>query len=224
MVTVTLSHTPPLYTGISLTLICTVTLDPNVDSGERVVTEWSGLQDIPEERYSVTAASGSGSTYTGSLTINPLAYQDTGTYTCTGTVDGAFNEATASDDISINVNSKLYSHGTHKIYFNTPSLYIGASHFNVIRQSTSLTVMWEFQLTSKTVSTYSISYSNTNNTQCFNDSNDISDISASETMYNLTGLQEATEYSITVTAILSDGKTAVDSLTTTTLPDGQLNL
>ena len=80
-----------------------------------------------------------------------------------------------------------------------------------------MTVMWEFD---NTVSTYSISYSNTNNTQCFTDSNDISDISASETMYNLTGLQEATEYSITVTAILSDGETARGSLTATTLPDG----
>ena len=108
MVTVTLSHTPPLYTGISLTLTCTVRLDPNVDNGERVVTEWSGLQDIPEERYSVTAASGSGSTYTGSLTISPLAYQDTGTYTCTGTVNDAFSGATASDNISINVNSESF--------------------------------------------------------------------------------------------------------------------
>ena len=80
--------------------------------------------------------------------------------------------------------------------------------------------MWDFQLTSKTVSTYSISYSNTNNTQCFTDSNDISGISSSETMYNLTGLQEATEYSITVTAILSDGETAVDSVTATTLSAG----
>ena len=106
VVTVTLSHSPPLYTGISLTLTCTVTLDPNVDSGVRVETEWSGLQDIPEERYSVTAASGSGSTYTGSLTISPLAYQDAGTYTCTGTVAGDFYQANASDDISIKVNSE----------------------------------------------------------------------------------------------------------------------
>ena len=109
MVTVTLSHTPPLDTGISLTLTCTVTLDPNMDSSETVVTEWSGLQDIPEERYSVAAASGSGSTYTGSLTISPLAYQDTGTYTCTGTVTDVFTEATASDNIIINVNSELIS-------------------------------------------------------------------------------------------------------------------
>ena len=116
VVTVTLSHTPPLYTGISLTLTCTVTLDPNVDSGERVVTEWSGLQDIPEERYSVTAPSVSGSTYTGSLTISPLAYQDTGTYTCTGTVYDAFSGATASDNINITVNSES-SLVMYKLYF-----------------------------------------------------------------------------------------------------------
>ena len=122
MVTVTLSHTPPLYTGINLTLTCTVTLDPNVDSGERVVTEWSGLQEIPEGRYSITTASGSGSTYTGSLTISPLAYQDTGTYTCTGTVTDAFTEATANDDIIINVNSKLYSHMTQKMNILTHML------------------------------------------------------------------------------------------------------
>ena len=90
---------------------------------------------------------------------------------------------------------------------------------NDMIQSTSLVVKWEFLSTSKTVSTYSISYSNTNNTQCFTDSNDISDISASETMFNLTGLQEATEYSITVTAILSDGETVEDSFTATTFPD-----
>ena len=46
---VTLSHTAPLYAGTGLTLTCTVTLDPNVDNGERVMTEWSGLQDISEE-------------------------------------------------------------------------------------------------------------------------------------------------------------------------------
>ena len=92
--------------------------------------------------------------------------------------------------------------------------------FSDVRKSTSMLVKWELLSTSKTLSTYSISYSNTNNTQCFNDSNDISDISGSETMYNLTGLQEATEYSITVTAILSDGGTTADSLTATTLPAG----
>ena len=80
--------------------------------------------------------------------------------------------------------------------------------------------MWEFQLTSKTVSTYSISYSNTNNTHCFNDSNDISGIRANETMYTLDSLQKCTEYSITVNAILSDGETLEDNVTASTLQAG----
>ena len=36
-------------------------------------------------------ASGSGSTYTSSLTISPLADQDDGTYTCTVVVTGGSN-------------------------------------------------------------------------------------------------------------------------------------
>ena len=100
---ITLSHTAPLYAGTGLTLTCTVTLDPNVDSGERVTTEWSGLQDIQEERYSVINASASGSTYASSLIISPLADQDDGTYTCTVVVTGGHNVqwATASENIIV---------------------------------------------------------------------------------------------------------------------------
>ena len=105
---VTLSHTAPLYAGTSLTLTCTVTVDPNVDNGERVMTKWSGLQDIPEERYSVTGTSGSGSTYTDSLTISPLDDQDNGTYNCSVFVTGGSNmqQATASDNLTITVMGK----------------------------------------------------------------------------------------------------------------------
>ena len=79
-----------------------------MDNGERVQTEWSGLQDIPEERHSVTGACGSGSTYTDSLTIIPLADQDDGTYTCAVAVTGERNvkQATASDDVNITVMGK----------------------------------------------------------------------------------------------------------------------
>ena len=99
---ITLSRTDPLYAGTSITLTCTVTLDPNVDSGESVITEWDGLQDIPEERYSITGASGSGNTYTDSLTISPLADQDEGTYSCRVTVTGGSNvlQATANDAVN----------------------------------------------------------------------------------------------------------------------------
>ena len=67
------SHSGPLYVGTGLTLTCTVILDSNVDSGESVETSWSGLQDIPAQRYSVSGASGSGGSYTGSLTISPFS-------------------------------------------------------------------------------------------------------------------------------------------------------
>ena len=51
-------------------------------------------------------------------------------------------------------------------------LVTGIFHATVsdVKKSTSLVVKWEFLSTSETVT---ISYYNTNNTQCFNDSNDI---------------------------------------------------
>ena len=78
-----------------------MTLDSNVDSGESVETSWSGLQGIPEQRYSVT----DGSDFEQTVTISPLADQDDGTYTCTVTVTGGSNvmQATASDVIIITV-------------------------------------------------------------------------------------------------------------------------
>ena len=87
-----------------------MTLDSSLDNNESVVTEWSGLQSIPEYRYSVTdAMKVSGSSYTGSLTISPLADQDDdGTYTCTVTVTGGANvqSAIASDAVTITVMGK----------------------------------------------------------------------------------------------------------------------
>ena len=82
-----------------------MTLDSNVNNNEKVVTEWSGLQSIPQGRYSVTdAMRGSGNNYTGSLTIIPLADQDDSTYTmsCTVTVIGG-TVATASDDTTLTI-------------------------------------------------------------------------------------------------------------------------
>ena len=80
-----------------------------MDNGELVVTEWNSLQDIPEERYSVTGASGSSSIYTGSLTISPLADQDNGTYTCSVRVTGGNNvqEASASHSITVTGESTM---------------------------------------------------------------------------------------------------------------------
>ena len=79
--------------GTSITLKCTLPLNPYINNNERVSIEWSVLQSIPEDRYSVTATMiefNSGYTiYTNTLTISPLTDQDDGWHTCTGTVTGA---------------------------------------------------------------------------------------------------------------------------------------
>ena len=88
------------------------------------------------------------------------------------------------------------------------------------RESTSLSIMWQLLSTTSTVTTYTISYSNINNTECYNDSNTINDISNSMTMLILDNLEEATEYSIIVTATLSNSQLQQDSTSATTIPAG----
>ena len=98
-VTVTATYTTPLYVGNTITLTCTVTLDPHVDNNENVTTSWSGRpSNNSGNRYLVTAANGSGSTYTSSLTIGSLADQDDGTYTCTGIVTGENEQQVRASD------------------------------------------------------------------------------------------------------------------------------
>ena len=78
-----------------------------------VLVTWTGPRPIPGERYSVMKASGSGGTYTDSLTISPLAEgQDDGQYTCSVTVSGGSSvlETTNCDSITIGVTGKILTH------------------------------------------------------------------------------------------------------------------
>ena len=88
----------------------------------------------------------------------------------------------------------------------------------VYSSTTSLTISWILD-DNVTATSYTISYSNTN-TDCFTDSDQITGIVTSQTMYTLNDLQEGTQYSITVSALLSDGGTAGDSLTATIISAG----
>ena len=70
-----------------------------------------------------------------------------------------------------------------------------------------------------TATTYFISYSTTD-TDCFTGSN-ITSVDGNLTMYTLTGLEEGTEYSITVTAALTGGGTEQDNITANTTTAGE---
>ena len=87
-------------------------------------------------------------------------------------------------------------------------------------EATSLIISW--LLVGSAVQTgYSISYSNTD-TQCFTDSDTVSGIAAGETSHTLTDLEEGTEYTITVTALLTGGEILEYSVTGTTRVVGEM--
>ena len=90
---------------------------------------------------------------------------------------------------------------------------------NVEASPTSLTFSWMLVDGLTAISAYNISYFNTN-TQCFTDSNDTIGITAPTNTHSLTDLQEGTEYSITVTVIVSDGGYSTDTITATTMEAG----
>ena len=84
-----------------------------MDTDVSVSVTWTGPRTIPGERHSVMKASGSRGTYTGSLTISPLAEgQDDGQYTCSVAVSGGSSvlEATNSDSTTISVMGKNFIH------------------------------------------------------------------------------------------------------------------
>ncbi len=90
----------------------------------------------------------------------------------------------------------------------------------VVHSATNLTISWTLA-DGAAVTGYGISYSNTD-TQCFTDSDTVTGIAAGEISHTLTDLEEATEYTITVTALLAGGESVADNIIATTLAAGEL--
>ena len=127
-VVVSYNQTGPLFAGTTLTLTCTLSTNYGIDNDERVSTNWSGLtvspsnllepsrttsvqldHIFPAERYSVTPAMrGSDGSYTGTLTIYPLAEGDDGTLPCTGTVTGGTESQSDTDTAVINITRTIW--------------------------------------------------------------------------------------------------------------------
>ena len=108
---VSLNHTGPLYAGTDLTISCTVTLDQSVNNNETVSIHWSVEM---EDRYTLIndVMNVSETSYSSSLTIIPLTYQDNDTtYTCTGTItsrDSNVLSVSNSADITLSVGGKCF--------------------------------------------------------------------------------------------------------------------
>ena len=93
----------------------------------------------------------------------------------------------------------------------------------VIPSETSLSISWELG-PGVTPTSYNITYYNIN-TQCFNDSHDIFDIDKSHTNYKLTGLEEGSEYFVSINVQICEiDLISEDIIISSTLPNGQLTL
>ena len=83
------------------------------------------------------------------------------------------------------------------------------------KSTTSLTISWTL-FGGVTATGYTISYSNTKNTDCITAGYPDITTGAGASSRQLIGLEEGSKYSITVTVTLSDGRTRAYSLTATT--------
>ncbi|CAI8012405.1 hypothetical protein GBAR_LOCUS7955 [Geodia barretti] len=84
-----------LYEGSAVTLTCTATLPPSVDTDVNVTVQWTLA--ISSDRVSISPPSSSRSPFTSTLTISPLAIADTGQYYCEVTVHSSSQYIVASD-------------------------------------------------------------------------------------------------------------------------------
>lgn len=100
------NETGILYAGTGFTVTCVVTLDAE---NETVTADWSGLDNIPEVRYSTTPFTRlSVDSYSGSIIISPLSDQDNMNLTCTASIfEGDEIHATNSSSVGIEVVGKL---------------------------------------------------------------------------------------------------------------------
>ena len=76
--------------------------------------------------------------------------------------------------------------------------------------ATSISLQWSV-IAGVQPSGYTVSYSNTDNTDCFTISDTVSITDATDMDYVIEGLEEGTEYTITVTLLQDDGPSDDDT-------------
>ena len=92
----------------------------------------------------------------------------------------------------------------------------------VSAMTTSIVISWTL-VAGVVAEEYTISYSNTENTDCFTISQTVSITDGSEVSYNIEDLEEGTEYSISVSLIRGGAITDVDTVKHSTADAGEPN-
>ena len=213
-VTVSLNQSHPLYAGSSLTVSCTVAIDPHINNNDRVSIDWNVNNG---DRYTITPdMKKPDGSYTSSLIISPAANTDDGkTFTCTGRVTGG-TDVQQTKDITLRIN------GEPQTYWGILYLLIQPTDLlSVAAVNRSLTKIWiSWALEEKVhVTHYTIAYSSIHT--CFDDSAIIAGtVPGSETMYVLTSLEEGTQYSVNVTATVRGWKIGDYTTSNTTVTSG----
>ena len=105
----------PLYVGTSLSLSCAVTIDSSVNNNESVTIEWIGSQGSQVSINDTLRVYEN--TYEGNLTISTLSMDDSGAFTCTGTITGGSGSAINTHNGTIQVIGEyiIHLHIHHKL-------------------------------------------------------------------------------------------------------------
>ena len=169
-----------------------------------ITVQWATVpcadQNGPITGYSVRYGEmGSGSTQTESAVGNEVVIsglQTTTNYTVGVAAETSVGRGDYSEPIIVTTDSKISCQTLHTLS-SVPSAAISATVVSAM--PTSILIRWSVIESVEPPSGYNISYSNTENTDCFTISETVSITSdARNESYNIEGLQEGTEYSITV--------------------------
>ena len=194
-----------------------------------ITVQWGTVpcadQNGPITGYSVRYGEmGSGSTQTERVTGNEAVIsglQGSTNYTVEVAAETSVGQGEYSEPIIVTTDSKISCQTLQHTLYSVPSAAISATVVSAM--PTSILIRWSVIESVQPPSGYNISYSNTENTDCFTISETVSITSdAHNGTYNIEGLQEGTEYSITVSLWRDGAVSDMDTVKHSTADAGEV--
>ena len=201
---------------------------PSVTSST-ITVQWEMVpcihQNGPITGYSVRyGVMGSGSTRNESATGNEeviSGLQTSTHYTVEVAAETSVGRGDYSEPIIVTTDSKIRCQTLQHTFSSVPSAAISATVVSAM--PTSILIRWSVIESVQPPSGYNISYSNTENTDCFTISETVSITSdARDGSYNIESLQEGTEYSVNVSLWRDGAISDMDTVKHSTADAGEL--